>query len=369
MGSVEDRLDALAVKGLGPALYRRLVRQFGSWQAVTGASVRSLAGVPGVSSQTAEAIRSPVREFDPSAELEDAKRQGVSIVADDDPGYPPGLNPMDDAPPALYVRGALLPTDALAVAIVGTRRCSVYGQTQAERLGAALASAGITVVSGLARGIDAAGHRGALRGKGRTIAVMGCGLGRIYPPEHEELADRIAEQGAVLSELPMSTPPRSQNFPARNRLIAGLSLGVVVVEAGERSGALITSRLANELGRQVFAVPGEISRPQSRGCHALIRDGARIVTDVRDILDEIESLRELVPDVETAQELPLPNLNDVERTVYGTLDDSPKDIDLIVREAEIPAGNAASALMALELRGLVRQLPGKRFLKAQRARG
>jgi len=366
MTDVEERLSAMALRGVGPAVFRKLTAAFGSWSAALAAPVEELARVPGVGGRAAEAIRSP-RQWEPAAEIEAASRLGVRIVPDTDPLYPPALKVLDDAPLVLYVRGTIQPEDVLAVAVIGTRGCSLYGQTQAERLSGGLAAAGVAVVSGLARGIDAAAHRGALRANGRTIAVMGCGLGRVYPPEHKELADRIAEQGALVSELPVATPPRPENFPARNRLIAGLSLGVVVVEAPAHSGALITARLAAEMGREVFAVPGEISRPQSRGCHELIRDGAKIVSDVRDIMEEIESLRSLSPGPDApVMEPPPPRLNPVERAVYQALDEAPKAIDQIVREAELTAANAASALLALELRGLVKQLPGKQFCRASR---
>jgi len=363
MISVCDRLEALAVRGLGPAMFRRLVTRFGSWAAARSASVADLVSVAGAKRPLARAICEGRWEFEPDEEFSRAERLGVTFVTDEDEAYPPGLKHLEDAPILLYVRGTLEAADALSIGVVGTRRCSVYGQTQAERLSGGLASAGMTVVSGLARGIDAAAHRGALRAKGRTLAVMGCGLAHMYPPEHDELADLISQSGALVSEVSLLTKPRPTNFPARNRIIASISLGLLVVEAPLQSGALITARFAGELGREIFAVPGEVSRPQSRGCHALIRDGAKIVGDVHDILDEMESTRGLLTASQEPEPVP-PRLNPVERAVYETLAEAPKDIDQIVREASLPASNAASALLAMELRGLVRQLPGKRFRRA-----
>ena len=367
MGEIEARLQAMSVPGLGPATYRYLVRTFGSWQAARDASSRDLQVMPGVTPQIASALRGARFDADPGEEIARARRLNVRMITEDDPAYPEGVRRLDDAPLVLYVRGGLMAADAVAIAVVGARRCSIYGQTQAERLAAGLASAGMTIVSGLARGVDAAAHRGALMAKGRTVAVMGCGLGTVYPSEHRELADRIAENGALVSAVPLNSPPTPKQFPARNRWIAAMSLGVLVVEADRRSGALITARLGGEMGKEVFAVPGDISRPQSRGCHALIRDGAKLVTCVQDVLEELGSLREALPELAVEDENDyMPQLNTVERALYDGLDDDPKDIDSIARQAGLPPANAASGLLALELRGLIRQLPGKRFVRQKR---
>lgn len=366
MDEILGRLEAMRIRGLGPATYRYLVATLGSWEAVRRASRRSLEAMPGVGRELAEAIGKGDVEDDPEEEFRRAERLGVRILTESDTAYPEGMRRLDDAPLALYVRGDLRAEDAVAVGVVGARRCSNYGETQAERLASGLASAGLTIVSGLARGVDAAAHRGALRAKGRTVAVFGCGLGHVYPREHRELADRVAEHGALVSALPLTTPPRPKQFPIRNRWIAAMSLGVLVVEATQMSGALITARLAGEMGREVFAVPGDISRPQSRGCHDLIRDGAKLVSSVPDVIDELGALREALSFVaEDEAPPPPPSLTGVELKLYEALDTEPVDIDTLVRQTEIPPANAASALLALELRGLVKQLPGKRFARAR----
>ncbi len=364
MTEVQNRIEAMRVPGLGPATYRRLVSAFGSWPAARAASPRDLLA-QGVSQAAASALRHP--PADAADELRRAQELGVQILTEQDPAYPSGLRDLEDAPLLLYVRGRLSPHDALAVAVVGSRSCSIYGQTQAERLAASLASAGVTIVSGLARGIDAAAHRGALMAKGRTLAVLGCGLASVYPPEHAELAERVCQAGAVLSALPLDATPRPVHFPIRNRLIAALSLGVLVVEAASSSGSLITARLAGEMGKEVFAVPGDITRPQSRGCHALIRDGAKLATCAADVLEELGPLREALPQtVQEEEPTPYLNLNEVERAIYERLSHEPVDIDALCRQTQIAPANAASALLALELRSLIRQLPGKRFVLSAR---
>ena len=366
MDEILARLEANQIRNLGPATYRYLVATFGSWPAARRASARDLEAMPGVGPELAEAIRSPRVEDDPAEEVRRAERLGLRILTEKDAAYPEGLRRLEDAPLTLYVRGDLRAEDAVAVAVVGARRCSNYGETQAERLASGLASAGLTVVSGLARGVDAAAHRGALRGKGRTVAVLGCGLGRVYPREHRELGDRVAENGALVSALPVTAPPRPKQFPIRNRWIAALSLGVLVVEATQRSGALITARLAGEMGKEVFAVPGDISRPQSRGCHDLIRDGAKLVTTVADVIEELDLLRQALRCVaDDEPPPPPPSLTGVELKLYEALGTEPVDMDTLVRLTEIRPANAASALLALELRGLVKQLPGKRFVRGR----
>jgi DNA processing protein len=236
----------------------------------------------------------------------------------------------------------------------------------AERFAFELAQAGFTVVSGLAQGIDAAAHRGALKGRGRTLAVLGNGLPDVYPPEHRELAAQVAASGALISELPIGAPPAARNFPVRNRIIAALGLGLLVVEAARKSGALITARLANEMGKEVFAIPGDIGRPQTRGPHLLIRDGATLVESVQDILDQLGPATGGFRDDAAAEALPDPralNLNPVERALYDRLDSVPKDIDTLTRETGLSPANAASTLLVLELRKLAVQMPGKRYVR------
>lgn len=300
------------------------------------------------------------------------ERRHVRLVPFFSGDYPASLRHLDAAAPVLLrVRGDIRDEDRLAIAIVGSRRCSQYGRRRATRLAADLASMGFTVVSGLARGIDSEAHRGAIRGKGRTLAVLGRGLAHQLSRRRLELAMEIAENGALISELPMHVPPRAENFPPRNRIISGLSLGVVVVEAGRRSGSLITARHAGEQGRQVFAVPGDVDRPSSRGCHRLIRDGAVLVEDARHVVEELGPLSEPLnlPEPEEGEpEPPLEDprvlaLNDREREVLEAVGQSPLHVDEIIEQTGHPASIIASTLMTLEIRGLIRQLSGQRYVR------
>ncbi|MBI4342113.1 MAG: DNA-protecting protein DprA [Candidatus Omnitrophica bacterium] len=269
---------------------------FGGVEPLARATAQALCQVQGVGPVLAKRIVAGFHdEVWLARELERARRQGAAIVTPDDPGYPDALRTITDPPVALYLRGTLTEADRVAVAIVGSRHASLYGLQCAEQLAYELALRGVTVVSGLARGIDGAAHRGALRASGRTLAVLGSGLSRVYPDEHRQLAKEIAGHGAVLSEYPMETQPLPRHFPQRNRLISGLSLGVVVVEAAQRSGALITADCALEQGREVFAVPGPMTAVTSHGTHQLLKQGARLVTSVEDILEELRLQPETVP--------------------------------------------------------------------------
>jgi DNA processing protein len=267
----------------------------------------------------------------------------------------------------LYVRGTLVPEDAQAVAIVGMRKCSLYGQEQAERLAGGLARSGFTIVSGLARGIDTAAHRAALAAGGRTIAVLGSGLDRLYPPENARLAEAVAARGALLSEFPMTTEPRAENFPRRNRLLAGLAMGVIVAEAGKQSGSLITARLAGEFGKEVFAVPNRVDAPGAAGVHALLRDGAKLVESVADVLEEFPDLGLAAPPGEgDAAQATLDlkvRLSAEEGRLLEVLDDEPLAADAIAARAGLEAARVSGALTLLELKGLVRSLPGGRFVR------
>jgi DNA processing protein len=283
-----------------------------------------------------------------------------------DAEYPAGLREVPDAPEALHVRGRLRDDDALAVAIVGARRATFYGIDVAERLAADLAARGVTVVSGLARGIDAAAHRGALRVGGRTIAVLGSGADVIYPPEHRTLAAEVAEHGALVSQFAPGTPPLPQNFPARNRVIAALSLAVVVVEAAERSGSLITARVAAELGREVLAVPGRITTPESRGANRLIQDGAAVAMGWEDVIAVLPERwkRRVAPagrGPAAADEVPA-----AAHPLLALLSEEPVDIDLVIERSGLGAGPVSAALLELELAGRVRQIEGKRFVRVGR---
>jgi DNA processing protein len=290
----------------------------------------------------------------------------MRAIARDEAEYPASLAGAPTAPSALWVRGAVIPADGLAVALVGSRRATGYGLEVAERLARDLASRGVTIVSGLARGIDAAAHRGALAAGGRTIAVLGCGVDRVYPPEHGRLAGEIERSGAVVSELPPGTPPLPHHFPARNRIIAGLALGVVVVEAAERSGSLITAGWAGELGREVMAVPGRATSPESRGTNRLIQDGAALVLDWQDVVDQLPlGWRERV----TAREMarppePAPAGSPERERVLALIGHDAVTMDDVIERTGIASGRAAALLLELELAGRVRQLEGKRFVRA-----
>jgi DNA processing protein len=298
-----------------------------------------------------------------------AKRCGARLVLLTDADYPALLRPIDLPPPFLLVRGDLRREDALGVAIVGSRRGSPYGLRIAERLGADLGGRGVTVVSGLARGIDTAAHRGALDAGGRTIAVLGSGVDVLYPPENGRLAREAAKAGAVVSQFPMGAPPLPHHFPARNRLIAGLTLGTVVVEAAERSGALITARLAGELGREVYAVPGNVSAEGSQGTNGLIRDGARLIQGWEDVVAEWPAdlrgaLRPVLASDPSsrgdAAELPAGGAS----ALLALLGEQPVAIDTLVEQSRLPSGQASAELIALELRGLVRRVEGQRYIRS-----
>jgi DNA processing protein len=285
------------------------------------------------------------------------------LVTLDDPEYPALLRHVALPPPFLFVRGTLAEDDGIATAIVGSRRPTAYGLRIAERLGADLAARGVTIVSGLARGIDTAAHRGALGAGGRTLAVLGSGLDVLYPPENRRLAAEVAASGAVISQFPMGTPPLPAHFPIRNRVIAGLGLGTVVVEAADKSGALITARFAGELGREVYAVPGNISSPVSEGANHLLRDGATLVRTWEDVVGEWpEAFRQAVKRVAATDRVAAPATGD--GRLLRHLGDEPVAIDHVIEESGLPAGQVAASLMTLELQGLIRQLPGRGYVKA-----
>jgi DNA processing protein len=357
------------VPDVGPIRARNLVAHFGSVEAIWSASMAELQHVEGIGPHVAESVFRSRDDKGVEEEIAKALDCELRILCPEDGEYPKPLLHIPDPPICLYVRGTLQPADSVAVAIVGTRRCSHYGREQALRFGETLAGAGFTVVSGLARGIDGEAHRGALRAKGRTIAVLGNGLGSIYPREHEELAEEIAASGAIVSELEVDLGPDFKNFPPRNRIIAGLSLGVIVIEAGDKSGALITARLASEYNREVFAVPGNVDRPaQTAGSNALIRDGqAKLITCLEDVLNELGEVgKTLRPDSS-----PLPtdaplfataNLAQHERSILEAVSSGIEEVGGICASTRLDAGSVTSTLTSLQLRGLIRQLPGNRFV-------
>ncbi len=357
---------------VGPIRFRKLREHFGSVDAVLEASRSELQNVDGIGPKTAESIFAARHDPGVDAEIERASACGVRILCQDDADYPLALLKIDDPPICLYVRGVLHPTDSVALAIVGTRRCSNYGREQAERFGGLLARVGFTIVSGLARGVDGAAHRAAVEAAGRTIAVLGNGLAHVYPQEHTELASRIVNSGALISELPIDAAPDTKNFPPRNRIIAGLSLGVLVIEAGKNSGALITARLAADYNREVFAIPGRVDQPElSAGVHALIRDGGgKLVTSLEDILDELPAVGEIMrrgmpsaaSDVLDHSSIATgAGLTALEQAVWNAILEGNALADSVCSRVSFDTGKVMATLTALELKGLVRRVPGGRF--------
>ncbi|WZO99224.1 DNA-processing protein DprA [Isosphaeraceae bacterium EP7] len=361
---LRDALCLSLVSGVGPSTTRALLERFGTPGKALDASGSALRDVPGVGAKLAERIVAARRELDVDDELAECARVGARVMAKGTDGYPPPLLDIPDPPSLLYMLGTYEPVDQLAVAIVGSRRCTPYGLRIAERLAASLARVGITVVSGLARGIDAAAHRGALKAGGRTIGVLANGLSQIYPPEHEQLAVEVAYTGAVVSEMPIRQGPLAGLFPQRNRVISGLSLGVIVVEATARSGSLSTAKHAMEQNREVFAVPGPVDSLASQGCHRLIRDGARLVETVDDVLEELGPLARVVkaspgsPGVRHPAEL---SLSDLERSILARLGDTPVGIDELVAASRLGTSQVVATLSVLEMRRLVRRSPGPCF--------
>jgi DNA processing protein len=346
--------------GVGPKTYRSLLDHFGSPEAVGDAAPSELRNVPGVGQKLMRAIVDARLNLDLDAELKACAERQVAVLTVDGEAYPRGLREIHNPPIALFVRGQLVPSDALAIAIVGTRHATSYGVRQAERLAMGLSRAGLTIVSGLARGIDAAAHRGALLAGGRTLAVLGCGVLQVYPPEHAELAEQIALQGALISEAPPRSQPHSGMFPQRNRLISGLTLGVVVVEAAQRSGALISAEHAMEQGREVFAVPGPVDSRSSRGCHQLLREGAKLVETVEDVLEELGPLVAATPgeDGRVVRHPAELQLNQQEQAVLDATTTEPLTIDQVVVRSGLPVHRVLATLSVLEMRHLIRRLSG-----------
>lgn len=346
---------------LGPILFDRLIDRFGSAGRILSASLADLMSVDRVGPKLANEIVK-ANLADAEKEMKLAAASGVGILTRDE--FPPGLQMMDDRPIVLYVKGSIEDMDAVAVAVVGSRRCTIYGSNQAEKLGYFLSNRGVTVVSGMARGIDSAAHRGALKAEGRTIAVLGNGLSTVYPAENSRLFNKICGSGAVISEFSMRTPPAPGNFPRRNRLISGLSLGVVVVEAARASGSLITARYAIEQGKEVFAVPGKAGSPTSKGTHSLIKDGAKLVESVDDVLEELGELGDVLAGENEARVGD--NVEGDEKQILELLSvDEPLDIEDVIQESGLNPSKVSSVLMRLELKGLVKALPGKRFVRKQ----
>ncbi len=354
------------VPGLGPRLTAALLERFGSAVRVLDASTEELLQVPYLGEKVATGIRGALESADVSAELEQMTKHGVELRVLGSPDYPAALATIHDPPPLLSLRGTLTEADARAVAIVGSRGCTPYGKRVAERLAADLARAGYVIVSGLARGIDGHAHRGALQAGGRTLAVLAGGLSRIYPPEHKDLAAQVAAAGALLTESCMTQEPLANLFPARNRIISGLSRAVVLVEAAEKSGALITATHAADQSRPVFAIPGPIDSPASAGTNALIRKGAILCRGVEDVLEELEGLppstspgaEAPAPPVPTG---PPPGLDEAQRLVWDFLAEGARHQDEMVQQLRVSVPQLSGLLLTLEMKKVVRRLPGNRY--------
>ena len=342
---------------IGPVRIERLLYHFGDLGRAWGASAAELRGV--LDERSVESLLKTRAALSLDDEMARIERAGITIVTRADTGYPRLLNEIPVPPPVLYVKGALRPEDDLAVAIVGTRRLTSAGREIAGRLAADLAEADVTVVSGLARGIDAAAHQAALRAGGRTIAVLGCGVNVVYPPEHRNLSAQIVEQGALVSDYPPDAKPDAPNFPARNRIISGLSLGVIVVEAPQRSGALITCDFAADQSRDVFVVPGSILSAASAGSNRLLRDGARPITCADDVLEDL-NLGRRQQQAAVQQTLPL---DDDERRLLALLTGEAQHIDEISAAANLPIAQTGALLLTMELKGLVRDVGTRHYAR------
>ncbi len=348
------------IPGIGRVKFSQLERYFGNLEKAWHATPADLKAA-GLDARSIESIVASRPGISPDTEIELLERHQVKVLTWNDSAFPDRLREIYDVPPLLYIRGTLAPEDEWAIAIVGTRRATIYGRDVTERLVTDLVHNRITIVSGLAHGIDSVAHRTALESGGRTIAIFACGLDLVYPSENTKLAQAIMEQGALISEYPLGTRPKADNFPRRNRIMSGLSLGVVVTEAGESSGALITANLALEQNREVFAIPGSILSPASRGTNRLIQDGAKLVRNAQDILEELNltmipqqlEMRELTPADET------------ESLLLKHLHNEPIHIDEVCRRSQLPIATVSSTLAMMELKGMVRQLGGMNYTLAR----
>ena len=361
-----DRLRLQLVPGIGPRVLQLLLEHVGEATEILAASRRRLLEVPRVGHGVADGIGQAISRVEAREILTRCQSEGITLIERGDELYSPLLEEIPDPPDLLYVKGQFEPVDQVSVAVVGSRRCTAYGRRMCELLAGGLARAGLTVISGLARGIDGVAHRAALAAGGRTIAVLATGVNRIYPPEHAELASEITRFGAIVTEARLDQGPLPGLFPQRNRIISGLSLAVVVVEAARRSGALHTARHAIEQGREVLAVPGQVDSLASQGCHDLLRDGAKLVTCVDDVLEELGPLMQPLqvgsaPPIHIPREL---SLDDREREVLSIVGPDPRHLDELLRGSPLDTSTTLAVLTALELRRLVRRLPGSYVVRA-----
>src|SRR3954449_143032 len=364
MNATEACIALNMLPTVGPVRLRKLLEVFQEPQQILAAKRSELRKVEGIGNEVAEQISNWESTIDLPAELQRIRDFGATVLTQQSALYPRSLREIHAPPIVLYVWGELLDRDHHAIGVIGARRTTHYGTESAKKLSYQLAYAGLTVISGLARGIDTAAHQGALAAKGRTIAVIGSGLSKLYPPENATLAEKIRQgHGAIVSEFSMEIEPDRQTFPMRNRIISGWSHGILVVEAGLNSGALITASQAIEQGRNVYAVPGHINAPSAMGSNRLIQQGAKLVMEASDILDDLSIL---LPEAKPSPEAtvrPLPTLTDEERRVYESIHSSETSIDDIAARSELPSSAVSSTLLQLELKRLVKQLPGKYFVK------
>lgn len=351
------------VAGVGPVRVRQLLEKFGALSKAWNAPLGAL-GEAGLDQRAVANLSEARKELDLAAELARLDKLGIAVLTWEDDVYPSllrQLRDIDQAPPVLYMRGTLVEADEWAITIVGTRSISAYGRQVTHRLASELAANGLTIVSGLARGVDAEAHTAALDAGGRTVAVFGCGLDMIYPPEHRQLAARIVRQGALLSPFPLGTPPEGKNFASRNRIMSGMSRGVLVTEAGDKSGAMLTAGYALEQNREVFAVPGNITAQGSNGTNRLVQDGAYPVLSAQDVL-EVLKVERVAEYVEARSNLP--DVSDTERTLLSCLSHDPLHVDDITRQVGLPVAQVSSALTMLELKGMVRQVGSMTYVRA-----
>ncbi|MGI9242214.1 MAG: DNA-processing protein DprA [Verrucomicrobiales bacterium] len=365
--STRDAYLALnLIPKVGPIRVQRMLEALGSPQRILSAGKAEIQGVQGIGPGLAERITSWEKTIDLQRELRRIEELGLDVLTLADDDYPSLLKGIYDPPLVLYVKGELSDRDRQGLAVVGSRKTSHYGLSCAKKMSFQLAHAGVTIISGLARGIDTAAHEGALAANGRTIAVIGSGHGKLYPPENAELAELISKSGAVVSEFPVDYPPDKQSFPLRNRIVSGWSFGVLVIEAAGRSGALITANQAAEQGRSVYAVPGQIDRPGSLGTNRLIQQGAKLVLDGGDVLEDLETLfpmSPVAPQFDVVENPATDSLSDEEKSIYAAIGDEETPMELVIARTGLSSAVVSSTLMRLQIKRLVKQLPGQHFVK------
>jgi len=364
MNSREAIIALNMLPKIGPVKVRRLLEQFGTADSILKKPANQLTQVSGIGNETAKIIVDWESHIDLAAELNEVKNRDLKIVIESDDDYPAPLRNMYDPPLALYVWGNLSSKDNHAVSMVGSRKATDYGRETARKLALQLSSSGYTIISGMALGIDTYSHEGAIAAKGRTIAVIGSGLGQIYPPGNMALAEKIASNGAVVSEFPLSTMPDKKTFPMRNRIVAAWGEALVVVECPKWSGSMITANLATEMGRPIYAVPGPIDRPTSEGCNFLIREGATLLSKAEDLLEDFSQLPlgDAPPLFDEISPTTLPDLSEDEEKVYGCLSAEDISLDRLIEQTKMPLPKLLPSLLKLEMKKLIRQLPGPRYV-------